>query len=131
MPQISVKISQAVREVWPLYMITRQTLSFMHCQILHTSGLVDLDPKDPMNGNGLMEPPGILQAGGLKKDIPKPITQTLIMSSSKEDFGVMTKMIKHILSCAKIKILHLLNAKMIPGLTQKRQACAIPIFQDF
>ena len=79
MPQISVKISQEVREVWPQYMITRQTLSLMHCQILHTSGLVDLDLRDPMNGNGLMEPTGIMKAGGLKKDIPKPITQDLTM----------------------------------------------------
>ena len=79
MPQISVKISQEAREVWPPYTITRQTLSFMHCQILLTSGLVDLDLRDPTNGNGLMEPTGIMKAGGQKMDIPRPITQDLII----------------------------------------------------
>ena len=112
MPQISVKISQEVREVWFLYMITRQTISLKLCQILHISGSVDLDHKDPMIGNGLMDPHGILKAGGPKKTILKQITQDLIMSSSKGDFGEMTEMIKRFPLCARIKILLHQDAKM-------------------
>ena len=112
MPQISVKISQEVREVWYLYMITRQTLSLTLCRILNTSGLVDLDHKDPIIGNGLMDLHGILKAGGRKKTIPEQITQDLIMLSSKGDFGEMTEMIKRFPLCARIKILLHLDVRM-------------------
>ena len=108
MPLIIVKILQEVREVWPLYMIIRPTFSLIHCQMLLSSGLVDLDLKEPMIGNGLMGHPGTLKVGGLP-NIPKLTTQISIMSSSKEDSGEMTKVKRHIPLCAKTKIPHLQN----------------------
>ena len=59
-----------------------------------------------MIGNGLMDPHGILKAGGLKITIPEHLTKDSIMLSIKEDFGEMTEMTKHFLLCVKIKILH-------------------------